>query len=117
MVNCHPDVLETIQAACPSAVWFEAAYEPVTCIGLDPLNGVPLRVLPINVAWLSPSCNPVLWVLNCKTMSSNPSPFTSCKDEWTDTASVPALPNLTVSGFTLVASNVGVERMATGTTP
>jgi hypothetical protein len=89
----------------------------MTCIALDPLNGVPSKVLPISVAWLSPGCNPVLWTLNCKTMSSKPSPFTSCKDEWTGDASVPVLPNLTLNGFTLVASNVDVERMATGTTP
>ena len=92
-------------------------YEPMTCIALDPLNGVPSKVLPINVAWLSPDCSPVLWVLNCKTISSNPSPFTSCRDEWTGDASVPVLPNFIVGGFTLVASNVEVERMTTGKTP
>ncbi len=55
LVNRNPSGLETIQETGPSAVWFAGVYEPMTCIALDPLNGVPSKVLPIKVAWLSPS--------------------------------------------------------------
>src|SRR5438045_703295 len=79
--------------------------------------GQPLKVLAFRTPEVSPQSNPVSWMLNWQTRSLRLSPLTSESEELTAVASAPVLPNFTVAGSTVLASKVGVERIATGSFP